>query len=124
MENFTFMNTTNLTMEDTKALSAYLIKNCRTERLSDEQERDLILQIHNGDSEALEELLKANICFVVYAARLYKHNGLDMHEMIAAGIRGLVQAANKYDPSKGFRFSHYAIWWIRIGIIDAIINRK
>lgn len=111
-------------IKDTKELSAFLLENASTDPLSEEQESNLIQQIRNGDDDALVELLKAHIRFVVSIAEIYKNNGLELQDLIAAGTGGLVQAAYKFDESKGTRFVHYAIWWIRASIIEAIISPK
>ena len=123
MKNTTSVNLPEPSMEEAKELSAFLLKDFKAELLSEQQENNLLKLIQMGNN-AMEELLKAHFSFVVSIAKLYRNNGLTMEELIAAGTRGFIQAARKYDTSKEFRFIHYATWWIRTGIIDAILSKK
>lgn len=108
-------------VEEMKSLSSDSINNeANVVVLPKEQEDALIRQYQSGNLNALKEILKYNICFVVSVAENYQDKGLDMPVLIAHGTRGLVEAAKTFDDSKGVRFLSYAIWWIRESIIDAI----
>lgn len=106
------------TKEELKTLSASL--NESNGLLTAEQEATLVRQIREGNLDALVEHLEANIRFVVSVAKNYQGKGIEVPKLIAAGTKGLVQAAQSFDESQGFRFLAYAIWWIRQGILDEI----
>ena len=108
-------------VEEMKSLSSDAINNeVNVVVLPQQQEDALICQYQSGDLNALKEILKYNICFVVSVAENYKNRGLDMPDLISHGTRGLVEAAKTFDDSKGVRFLSYAIWWIRESIISAL----
>ena len=107
-------------IEELKALTESLTKGEHVVLLSEEQEKALARQYREGDSDALSALLEANIRFVVSVAKNYLDKGLEMADLVGAGTRGLVEAANTYDEAKGFRFLSYAIWYIRESILEAI----
>ena len=81
--------------------------------LSSEVEIELAERIKRGDEEALQQLVEANLLFVVSVAKRYLHRGLSLPELISAGNIGLVIAAKRFDGKKGFKFISYAMWWIR-----------
>lgn len=110
------------TVEELKEISASL--NESNGLLTAEQEATLIRQIQEGNIDALAELLEGNIRFVISVAKNYQDKGVEMTELIAAGTKGLAQAALTFDESKEFRFLSYAIWWIRHYIIEAIEKTK
>lgn len=112
---------TNPSVEEMKTLLPDAINNeANVVVLPKDQEDALIRQYQSGDLNALKEILKYNICFVVSVADNYQNKGLDMPGLIAHGTRGLVEAAKTFDESKGVRFLSYAIWWIRESIISAL----
>lgn len=106
------------TTEELKEISASL--NESNGLLTAEQEASLIRQVREGNLDALADLLEGNIRFVVSVAKNYQHAGIDVPELIAAGSKGLVQAAQSFDESQGVRFLAYAIWWIRQSILSKI----
>ena len=111
----------NPSIEEMNSLSSDAINNeANVVVLPKEQEDALIRQYQSGDLNALKEILKYNICFVVSVAENYQNRGLDMPDLISHGTRGLVEAAKTFDDSKGVRFLSYAIWWIRESIISAL----
>ena len=111
----------NPSIEEMNSLSSDAINNdANLVVIPKDQEDALIRQYQSGDLNALKEILKYNICFVVSVAENYQNKGLDMPDLVAHGTRGLVEAAKTFDESKGVRFLSYAIWWIRQSIIEAI----
>ena len=110
----------NPSAEELKALTESLTKGEHVVLLSEEQEKALVRQYREGDPDALSALLEANIRFVVSVAKNYQDKGLKMADLVGAGTRGLIEAANYYDEAKGFRFLSYAIWYIRESILEAI----
>ena len=102
------------------ALKKYLDEIKDTKPLSKEEEAVLAQRIHNGDEKAKQELIKANLKFVVFVAKNYQHRGLDLEDLINEGNIGLVKAAGRFDGTKGYRFISYAVWWIRESILQAL----
>ncbi|MDW3195794.1 MAG: RNA polymerase sigma factor RpoD/SigA [Cytophagales bacterium] len=106
----------------TLTLEKYFQEVGRHEMISPEEEVILAQRIQAGDQIALEKLTKANLRFVVSVAKQYDrgiHN-LTLGDLISEGNIGLMRAASKFDPSKGFKFISYAVWWIRQAIMSAI----
>jgi RNA polymerase primary sigma factor len=95
-------------------------------RITVEREAELAKLIHNGTDEekhaAREELICSNLRLVVKIAHDFKRFGMSFADIVAEGNCGLIQAAEKFDPSKGAKFSCYAAWWIKQAIRKAIAN--
>ncbi len=90
--------------------------------LSKEEEKELFLKYNAGDEEAYNKILYHNLRLVLSVAGKYVNRGLDYEDLIQEGNIGLITAISRYDVTKGFRFSTYAIWWIRQALIRAIGN--
>ncbi len=84
------------------------------------EEIDLTLRIRSGDERCRERMIEANLRLVVSIARHYNCRGMTFEDVVQEGILGLMSAINKFDPTKGFRFSTYATYWIRQAIVRAI----
>ena len=78
--------------------------------------------VQNQDKEAAEKLLASHLRLVVSVAYDYRNYGVPVSELIASGNMGLMQALQKFDPEKGFRFSTYAMFWIKAEIYETILN--
>jgi RNA polymerase primary sigma factor len=85
--------------------------------LSPDEECALATRITQGDSEAYELLVKANLRFVISVAKQYSRGGDLLSELIAQGNIGLLEAAQKFDPTRGFKFISFAVWFIRKEIL-------
>lgn len=92
--------------------------------LTAKEEFDLGKKISEGDQEALDTLVCSNLRLVVAVAKKYRGRGLDFLDLIQEGNLGLIKAAEKYDYTRGFRFSTYATWWIKQSISRAITNQS
>jgi len=106
---------------DEDSLSAYMRdvrKNGDT--ITIEKEVELAKRIKDGDSKALDELVKANLRFVIKIAKDYQNQGISVADLINEGNYGLTVAAHKFDHTKGFRFISYAIWWIKQAILQCL----
>lgn len=91
--------------------------------LDAETEAHLIARWHaRTDDKALEQLVKSFQGLVHRVARHYLRSGLPLADLVSEGNVGLIQAINRFDPSRGFRLSTYATWWIRAGITEFVIN--
>lgn len=101
-------------------LAKYLHDLDRIPQISPEEEILLARQIKRGDKQALNKLVRANLKFVVYIAREYEDRGLPLDELISEGNLGLIEAAHRFDPERGFKFISYAVWWIRQSILRAL----
>ncbi len=92
----------------------------RHPQLTFDQEQHIAHRISNGDSQAREELVKANLRFVIHVAKGFQNQGLSMADLINEGNMGLMTAARKFKPEKGYKFITYAVWWIRQNILKAL----
>ena len=92
--------------------------------LSADEEIKLAHRIAEGDQSAKNELVEANLRLVVSLARHYQGCGLSYQDLIQEGNIGLIKAAEKFDVSKGFRFSTYASWWIKQALSRAIADQS
>ena len=91
--------------------------------LSNEEEKELAIAVENGDLEAKQRLAEANLRLVVSIAKRYVGRGMQFLDLIQEGNIGLTKAVDKFDYSKGFKFSTYATWWIRQAITRAIADQ-
>jgi len=92
--------------------------------LSSEAEVEMARQIKEGSEEALSNLVKANLRFVVSVAKQYQNLGLPLSDLINEGNLGLMIAAKRFDGTKGFKFISYAVWWIRQSILQALAEQS
>ena len=103
-------------------LETYLDEINETPLLKADEEQAIGYRIEEGDSEARDHLVRANLRLVVSIARGYQGNGLPLQDLIAEGNLGLVRAVEGYDPSLNNRFSTYASYWIKQSVQRAVIN--
>ena len=101
----------------------YLKEIGRVPLLTPDEERDLANRIINGDVDAKKRLSEANLRLVVSIAKRYLGRGMQFLDLIQEGNLGLIKAVEKFDCSKGFKFSTYATWWIRQAITRAIADQ-
>ena len=92
----------------------------KSEGLSTEKEQELAKRIQEGDTKAIDELVEANLKFVVTIAKEFQGQGLPLPDLISEGNYGLIKAAYKFDHTKGFKFISYAVWWIRQAILQSL----
>ncbi len=101
----------------------YLKEIGRVELLTGDEEVELAQRIIEGDEEASKELAEANLRLVVSIAKRYVGRGMLFLDLIQEGNMGLIKAVEKFDHTKGFKFSTYATWWIRQAITRAIADQ-
>ena len=107
-----------LTPRMTKAAGSYLGELEKTKLISPEREVELARLAASGDENARNELVTANLRFVVSVAKMYASNPDDFSDVVAAGNMGLIEAAEKFDPTRGFKFISFAVWYIRKEMIN------
>jgi RNA polymerase primary sigma factor len=101
----------------------YLKEIGKVELLSSEEEVDLAQRMVEGDLEAKQQLVEANLRLVVSIAKRYMGRGMHFLDLIQEGNLGLIKAVEKFDHTKGYKFSTYATWWIRQAITRAIADQ-
>jgi RNA polymerase primary sigma factor len=104
------------------SIKAYMREIARHKLLQGRDEIELARAAKNGDSLSRKRLINANLRLVVSIAKRYMNRGLSFQDLIQEGNLGLMRAADKFDPERGFKFSTYATWWIRQAISRAIAN--
>ena len=115
--------TKKMQVRDDQALDIYLKEIGDTELLTPEDEVELARRIRDGDDQALETMVHANLRFVVAVAKQYQNQGLALSDLISEGNIGLMKAARRFDEKKGFKFISYAVWWIRQAILHALAEQ-
>ena len=117
-------NIINYEGETIDIVKLYLNEISRRKLLTLDEEIRLTRRIKNGDEEAKKIFIESNLRLVVSVARKHLNQGLSFLDLIQEGNIGLMKAVDKFDSSKGYRFSTYATWWIRQGITRAISNKS
>ena len=105
------------------SVKMYLKEIGKIELLNADQERDIAQRMADGDEDAKEMLINSNLRLVVSIAKKYMNRGLSLLDLIQEGNIGLIKAVDKFDYTKGFKFSTYATWWIRQAITRAIADQ-
>ncbi len=105
-------------------LDQYLREIARYPLIDREEEARLARRIRSGDDEALNDLVRANLRFVVSVAKKYQNQGVPLSDLINEGNLGLIRAAHKFDETKGIKFISYAVWWIRQAILQALAEQS
>jgi RNA polymerase primary sigma factor len=103
-------------------IESYLREINETPLLKADEEKELANRIEDGDIEARDHLVRANLRLVVNIARSYQGKGLALQDLIAEGNLGLLRAVEGYDPSMNTRFSTYASFWIKQSMKRAVVN--
>jgi RNA polymerase primary sigma factor len=110
--------------ETPNPLARYFGQIGRGRLLTHEEEIDLGRRIREGDETARSKLIEKNLRLVIPVAKKYRGMGLPFGDLIQEGNIGLMRAADKFDPEKGFRFSTYATWWIRQAVQRAVADKS
>ncbi len=106
-----------------EALTLYLEEIGRHKLLTAAEEAELSKRIERGDLAAKERMMTANLRLVVSLAKRYQDRGLTLFDLIQEGNVGLMRAVEKFDHRKGFKFSTYAVWWIRQSLARALADK-
>jgi RNA polymerase primary sigma factor len=108
---------------DRDILDQYLYEVSQTPLLSAQQEIAIARRVRAGDEEAMQELVKRNLRFVISVAKKYQNRGMALTDLIGEGNVGLLTAARKFDPDQGVKFISYAVWWIRQAILASLARQ-
>lgn len=114
-----------ITARETDSFKQYLKEVLEIEVFSTpEAEQKCAEKAWNGDIKAREELVNRNLRFVISCAKQFQNKGVSLEDLVNEGNMGLLNAAQRFDPSKGFKFISYAVWYIRKDIISYITNNS
>ncbi len=116
--------TQQITKRESKSLEKYLQEVSREGMITADEEVELAQKIKEGDELALNKLVRSNLRFVISVAKQYQNTGLTLEDLINEGNLGLIEAAKRYDHTKGFKFISYAVWWIRQSILKAAADNS
>jgi RNA polymerase primary sigma factor len=108
---------------DKDILDQYLYEVSLTPLLTQPQEIAIARKVRAGDEDAMQELVKRNLRFVISVAKKYQNRGLALTDLIGEGNVGLLTAARKFDPDMGVKFISYAVWWIRQAILASLARQ-
>jgi RNA polymerase primary sigma factor len=108
---------------DRDILDQYFAEASKYPLLNATEEKELARRIRKGDQDAMHELVKRNLRFVVSVAKKYQNRGLPLIDLIGEGNVGLLTAARKFDPDQGVKFISYAVWWIRQAILSSLARQ-
>ncbi len=118
------VKTKSATKSELTTVKNYLNAIGRDEVISIEEEVSIIEHIRKGDQSSKDKLTSVYKDFVEEVAKEYQNKGLDLSELIAEGLKGLLKAAEKFDETREFRFIDYAVWWVRQSILQAIARHN
>lgn len=109
--------------ERTPLLSAYMQDISRYPLLTLAEEEELTRLAQAGDQNAKQRLVECNLRFVISVAKPFIHQGVSLEDLIMEGNLGLINAIERFDPTRGFKLSTYAVWWIRQSILHALADK-
>ena len=112
------------TNRQSKSIGLYLNEMQRSALMTADEEYEVACKAFEGDEAARERLVKANLRFVFTVAKMYSHDPDTLNDIVSAGNIGLIDAAKKFDPHKGFKFISYAVWHIRKEMIDYLAKNS
>ena len=105
-------------------LNKYIKEINKIKLLSREEEITLARSIKQGNSKAIQEMVRRNLKYVVTVAKKYRGYGLSLQDLIEEGNIGLIQAAKRFDVSKNVKFITYAVWWIKQAIMHSLAEHS
>jgi len=114
------MNKQFINLNGDDSVTKYFKEVRKSTVITAEKEVELAKKIQNGDNSAIDELVFANLKFVISIAKEYQGQGLPLSDLINEGNYGLIKAATRFDHTKGFRFISYAVWWVKQSIIQSL----
>jgi RNA polymerase primary sigma factor len=119
-----FKITNSITNREGTSVEKYFSDVAKQPLLTPEEEVTLAKKIKEGNKEALDKLVKANLRFVVSVAKQFQYGKVPFIDLINEGNIGLIKAAKMFDATRGFKFISYAVWWIRQSIMKALSDHS
>lgn len=113
----------SITNRESRSFERYLQEIGKVDLITPEEEVRLAALIQQGSQKAVDDLVKANLRFVVSVAKQYQHMGCSLSDLVDEGNLGLIKAARQFDVTRGFKFISYAVWWIRQSILQSVIEQ-
>jgi len=110
--------TERITKRETNSFKKYLQEVDAIPRLTPDEEFEIAIRASKGDEESRNKLVKGNLRFVISVAKQYANNKARLEDLVDEGNIGLIEASKRFDPSTGFKFISYAVWWIRRYIME------
>lgn len=118
------VSSTNITNRESDSFNRYLKDVSNIKPFTPDEENICAEKAFIGDSKALDELVNRNLRFVISVAKQYVTKGVTLEDLVNEGNLGLVMAAKRFEPNRGFKFISYAVWWIRKNILEYINNNS
>ena len=116
--------TQSITTKETESFNKYLRDVSGLDMINPQTEIELAKRIKAGDIKAQDQLVKANLRFVISVAKQYVGRGLDVEDLVSEGNLGLIKAAQKFDETRGIKFISFAVWWIRQSILQSLADNS
>jgi len=108
--------------QEDMAMTLYLKEIQKIQTVPEEEKGDLARRAREGDEEAAHKLVLAHLRFVVFVAKRYMNRGLPLSDLVNEGNIGLMRAVKKFDETRNFKFTTYAVWWIKQRMQQAVIE--
>lgn len=116
--------TQKITNRDADSFNRYLQEVDKIPQLTVDEEYEVAMAAWNGDEDAKQKLITANLRFVISVAKQYATSDIKVEDLVNEGNIGLITAADRFDPTKGFKFISYAVWWIRRLVLEHITKKS
>lgn len=116
--------TQSITTRESESFNQYLSDVSKIDMITPEREIQLSKLIKSGNQKAQNELIEANLRFVISVAKQYSGRGIPLEDLVNEGNIGLIKAAQKWDETRGIKFISYAVWWIRQSIIQSLSDNS
>jgi RNA polymerase primary sigma factor len=110
--------------QEDKAMTLYLREIHKIPTVPESEKGDLARRAREGDDEAMHKLVLAHLRFVVYVAKKYMNRGLPLSDLVNEGNIGLIKAVKKFDETRNFKFTTYAVWWIKQRMQQAVLENS
>ncbi len=106
------------------SIDRYLHEINKVPLMTRNEEREVALRAKNGDQDAIDQLVQANLRFVVSVAKKYMNHGLPLEDLINDGNVGLITAAHRFDVDRGYKFISYAVWWVKQAMLQSLSHHS
>lgn len=114
----------SITKRETESITSYFSEVAQIPLLTETEEVSLFQKVAEGDTNALNKVIRSNLRFVISVAKQYQNQNISLEDLISEGNVGLIKAAKRFDNTRGFKFISYAVWWIRQSIMQSIAENS